>query len=651
MDVTDRIVLTLNGRRVEARGCSVNMTLLEWLRRGNWTGTKEGCAEGDCGACTVVVVDREPGGRCVFRSVNSCIAMLATMEGREVWTVEGIGLEGPHPVQRAMVDQYGSQCGFCTPGFVTSLFEGYYREGIETVEDLHETLSGNLCRCTGYRPIRDAARAAWLSASEEEKKGDPFGQRLEKAEVPANGVAFGNGEERFFQPGSLAEFFELRQRFPEAVWVAGGTEVGVWVAKMFRRYPVWIGLGRVRELQEVRVGDDFVELGGGVSLTDVMPVVRERFPSFYEMLRWFASRPIRNRATLGGNLATASPIGDTAPVLISLGARLRLVSPNGEREVALRDFFTGYRKTVLEEGELIRSVWIPRAAGRRVARSFKVSKRREMDISIVSAGFCVDLDEAGRVVRAGIGYGGVAATPLAVSEAERLLVGKVWGVEGVEEVAEVIGRSFEPITDGRGTKEFRSRVAVELWRGFVAEPERKEVAVRLADLPRAPCWECPRHESATKHVDGSARYVDDEAEVAKALHVWPVVSPHARARILRRDRSAAEKVPGVVKVLLAEDVPGMNDTGAVRHDEPLLAKEGVEFVGQVVAAVVGETPEACREGAKAMVVEYEPLTPVLTIEEALQAGEFHTAENVMRRGETGFEVGSGGLRFGGEFSF
>ncbi|GAB4239830.1 MAG: hypothetical protein OHK005_01600 [Candidatus Methylacidiphilales bacterium] len=652
MKPSDRIEFTLNGQRIQAVGISPNTTLLNWLRAAQWTGTKEGCAEGDCGACTVAVMDATPTGERVYRTLNSCIALLPTLDGREVWTVEGIATHGPHPVQRAMADHYGSQCGYCTPGFVTSLFEGYYRNDITTLADLNDALNGNLCRCTGYRPIRDAARSAWTSQAQEDPSPDPFAQRLATASVPDSETAFCLGQERFFQPTSLPAFFDLWRAFPDATLIAGGTEIGVLVAKSFKRFPVFIGLQRIKELLEIRESPQALTLGGGVTLTDAMPYLKDSFPSLYEMCRWFASRPIRNRATFGGNLATASPIGDTAPVLISLGTSLLLSSFEGEREIPLRDFFTGYRRTVLQPGELIRALRIPKpSSARRLARSFKVSKRREMDISIVSAGFCVDFDTNGTITHAGLAFGGVAPTPATVPEAETFLLGKTLTPDVADSVAAILQRSFHPITDGRGTREYRQAVAVELWRGFVAEPEPSHQALPLDALPPPPCLACPRHESASKHADGSALYVDDLAERRDTLHVWPVVSPHARATILRRDATQARTVPGVVAVLMAEDVPGLNDTGAVRHDEPLLAKDHVEFAGQIVAVVVGETPEACRVGAAAVQIDYAPLTPVLTIEQAIAQGWFHTEPNILKRGDTTSASESGVVRFTGQFTF
>ena len=647
--------LLLNGESVAVSGLSPNATLLDWLRGRTLTGAKEGCAEGDCGACTVVVIDRTPEGRRCFRSVNSCIALLPTLAGKELWTVEGIHSlgGGHHPVQAAMALNNGSQCGFCTPGFIASLFEGYYREDIETLDDLNEQLCGNLCRCTGYRPIRDAAMQAWSGCGAEQKKCDAFGCRLDGNPGEDAPVVYANAGEEFYQPTSLADYFDACEAHPSATCVAGGTEVGVGVAKMFKRHTTYIGLQRIRELLEIRRGPDALWLGGGVTLTDAMPTLRRDFPSLHEMCRWFASRPIRNRATLGGNLATASPIGDTAPVLLSLGASLVLVSKTGTREVGIEDFFTDYRKTVLHKNELIQWVRIPFApAGmKRLEKSVKVSKRREMDISIVSAGFCLDLDGEGIVRSARLGFGGVAATPVLARHAMQLLTGKRWTPQLADEVARALEEEFEPISDGRGTMEYRKKVLGEIFRAFAAEPTNVTASPALDSCASAPKLGGEPHESGLKHTDGSARYVDDDAERVGALHVWPVVSPHARARIVRRCAEKARLVPGVLAVLLAEDVPGLNNTGPARHDETLFADGMVEFIGHTVAAVIGETPDACRAAAKLVEVEYEPLAPVLSIPQAMEHAWYHTDFNALTRGDPAAGLQAVAHRFAGEFAF
>lgn len=643
----------LNGERTLVETSSPNTTLLNWLRAQKLTGTKEGCAEGDCGACTVLVIDQAPDGRRVFRTINSCIALMPTLAGKEIWTVEGLAQAGHHPVQKAMACGYGTQCGFCTPGFIASLAEGYYRDDIQTLDDLHAQLDGNLCRCTGYRPIREAALAAWTSASMEEKQADRLGSLLAQGttEQPPSGLTFPEGS--FLLPKNLSELWSFQDLHPEAVCLAGGTEVGVWVAKMHRRYPTYIGLQQVEEFLRLETNGDWMVLGAGLPLTDLMPAIREPFPSLYEMCRWFASRPIRNRATLGGNLATASPIGDTAPVLLSLGAELTLVSPNGTRTVPLSDFFTGYRKTILQPREWITEIRLPLPAAKtdRRVQSCKISKRREMDISMVSAGFCLELDANQTVVTARLAFGGVAATPVLSKNASALLVGKPLTAERIEAVALELEQEFHPITDVRATKEYRQQMPAELWRAFALREESPPMQRSLASVPiTEPIGGIP-HESASKHVSGSARYVDDDAERVGALHVWPVFSPHAHARLISLETTAASEVPGVWKVLTARDIPALNNTGAVRHDEPLLAGEKVEFVGQTVAAVVGESLDACRKAAALVKATYETLPAITSLPEAIAENSFHTEFNTIQRGDASAALARAPHRFSGEFSF
>lgn len=625
--------LQLNGEPVSITNVHPNTTLLNWLRGRGLTAAKEGCAEGDCGACTVVVIERDADGRRVFRSINSCIALLPSLAGRDVWTVEGISAKGLHPVQKSMAEGFGSQCGYCTPGFIASLFEGYYREEIHSLDDVNDHLCGNLCRCTGYRPIRDAAASAWLSASQAEKQSDPFGSHLAGEGTHLPGVAYRPDGALFLRPTSLDELFALMAAHPGARLLAGGTEIGVEVAKMFREFPALIHLQGIPELHDLHITDDWIEIGASLPLTDILD--RVPLPSLREMLRWFASRPVRNRATLGGNLVTASPIGDTAPVLLSLGARIVLASASGLRELALEDFFTGYRRTVLAPGEIVRCVRVPRTvpAARRITRAFKVSKRREMDISIVSAGLCIDLDESGTVVAARLGFGGIAPTPALAARTAAFLTGRPWTEETIAAAKEILAAEFSPITDGRGSAAFRKAVTAELLAKVFAEPQETRSPSMLCDLHPGQAPAGHRHESAVRHVTGSADYVDDEALKRGTLVVWPVVSPHARARILKIDTSAAQRMPGISAVLTAVDVPGINDIGASRLDEILLADKEVQYVGHPVAAIVGESGEACRAAAARMVIDFDPLPAVITIEQALEDESFHTETSAIRRGD------------------
>ncbi|RKI11958.1 xanthine dehydrogenase molybdopterin binding subunit, partial [Corallococcus sp. AB030] len=464
----------------------------------------------------------------------------------------------------------------------------------------------------------------------------------------------------FLRPTTWEDLLALRALHPEAMLVAGATELGVDITKKSRRYPFLISTEGVEALRAIRREEDGWYVGGAASLVDVEDALGHEVPELAKMLNVFASRQIRHRATLAGNLVTASPIGDTAPVLLALDARLVLASVRGERTVALSDFFLAYRKTALQPDEVVRFVVIPHAPAKdsgltRHSDSFKVSKRRELDISIVAAGFCIETDALGLVRTARLGYGGVAATPARAKQTEAQLVGHPWNTEAVARVRATLEREFTPLTDLRGSAEYRRGLVVSLLEKFASGERSAALDGRPRFAPGAPVATADagrelRHESALGHVTGSAQYVDDLAQRQPMLTVWPVLSPHAHARILRRDASAALKVPGVVKVLLAEDIPGMNDTGPIRHDEPLLAKDEVLFHAQVVALVVGETPEACREGARQVVVDYEPLPAVLTLTEALKQGSFHTDPHIIRRGDVDSALASSPNRLAGELT-
>lgn len=650
----------LNGKTVRVEKVAPTTTLLEFLRGRGDTGSKRGCDEGDCGACTVAIVDRDSAGRTTYRAINSCIALLPMLAGREVITVEGLGAgEKLHPVQEAMVGHYGSQCGYCTPGFVVSMFEAYYRDDVKEHCQISDQLCGNLCRCTGYRPIRDAMIAA-LAVREKAAaggSGDSFRARLAGPAPELGALDYGEGVERFFRPTSLAELFVLKQTYPTARLVAGATEIGVELNKKFSKFPLLISTEAVPELTRIVRTEAAWRIGGAATLTAIEETVAVEFTSLAKMLKVFASRQIRNRATLGGNLATASPIGDSAPVLLTLDAELVLASATGERTVRLEEFFASYRKTALREDELIKEIVVPRrtlgTGETRRAEFFKVSKRRELDISIVAAAFAIECDGGGLVRRARIAYGGVAPTTMRVREAEIALEGKTLA-EGAAAVARRLAASFQPIDDARGSAGYRRDLVVSLWEKFVAG-ETSEAQDAALSFERGTSWQAEDdsralpHESGARHVSGEAGYADDLAQQRPMLDVWPVMAPHARARIRRRDTSRARGAPGVVAVLLAEDAPGQNLIGPVRHDEPLFATDEILFHGQIVALVVGQSIKACRAAAALVEIEYEELAPILTIAEAVAQNSFHTEPHTIARADATGALAAAPLRLEGDF--
>lgn len=630
---------TLNGSRIAVSGVSPDTTLLEYLRSTGRTGSKEGCAEGDCGACTVALVEKNAHGETTYRAINSCIALLPMFAGRDVVTVEGLAGASLHPVQQAMVDAYGSQCGYCTPGFVMSMFEAYYRTDITDPAQLTDQLNGNLCRCTGYRPIRDAMSNALSAKPTNQQKSDPHQKRLLEVVSNPDALDYAAKGARFVRPTTLSGLLELRANHPEAELVGGATEIGVYRNKQGRSFPFLISTEGVSELAQVETNADEIRIGGAVTLTALEEALNKEFPQLDKMFWVFASRQIRSRATLAGNLVTASPIGDMAPVLLSLDARIVLEKKGGAREIALSDFFLGYRKTAMEKGEIVRAVVLPRThSKKRLAESYKVSKRRELDISIVAAGFVVDLDDANRVTHARLAFGGVAATPARARKTEEFLVGKLWTSETIDDASNILADEFSPLDDVRSGRAYREGLVVSLFRKFFSGEKSQ-----AQDLPLT--YEAGttseivdpsrllRHESAKGHVTGGAVYVDDEAAKRSMLEMWPVMAPHAHARILKIDLSEAEKVPGVVTILTAKDVPGENDVGAIRKDEPLFADKEAMFHGHIVAVVIGESIAACKLAAKKVAVDYEPLPPILGIKDAIANNSYHTNAHIIRRGD------------------
>lgn len=644
---------TLNGEAIRLEDVSPNAPLLDWLRASGRTGSKEGCAEGDCGACSVAMIDADMKGRPAWRSFNSCLTPIALLHGRELVTVEGVAGENLHPVQQCMVTNHGSQCGYCTPGIIMSMFEGYYRQDLDREWQLNDQLCGNLCRCTGYRPIRQAAIEAWSEA--EKSVQDEFGRQLKKAKPVPAAADYQGGEAKFFRPDSLKTLFSLRQKHPEARLMAGATELGLEISKGFKKFPFLLSVESVPELRRLEKKGGVWHLGGAVTLTQLGDAIAEDFPMWAKMLWGFGSRQIRNRATLGGNLVIASPIGDTAPILLALDADVVLASSRGKRTVPIADFFPSYRKTCLQPDEILLEVVVGAAqAAQGTTRKrewFKVSKRREMDISTVSAAFELETGKNDLVSSVRLAFGGVAATPARAIKTEAFLLGKTWNEETMAGACAVLAREFKPISDARSSADYRAGLVVSLLEKFYREPVW---CVDDAPLP-APMVPVDRalpHESGHKHVTGEAVYTDDMTlRRGRSLEVWPVHSPHAHARIKKRDVSVARKMPGIYAVLTAEDVPGINDVGAVRNDEELLADKVAQFHGHIVAVVVGESADQCRAAADKIVMDYEPLPAVLSIEQGIAQQSFHSEANFMRRGDVNAALSSAPHVMEGSFSF
>jgi xanthine dehydrogenase small subunit len=480
-DATDAIRFVLDGEVIELENVVPTRTVLQFLRDDlRRTGTKEGCAEGDCGACTVVLAELSRDGDDVtLRAINSCIQFLPTLDGKELITVESLNPAGTelHPVQQAMVEQHGSQCGFCTPGFVMSLFALYKTNDKPTRREIDDALAGNLCRCTGYRPIIAAAHAMydapastddWLvQASGYQGKASKRAGQLQTL-VRDKGPGFGVGRPTFFSPLNIAELAGLLNTYPDATILAGGTDVGLWVTKQHRDLPLIIYTGRVAELQQLEVTDSHIEIGAAVTITDAMSVIVEHYPDLDELLKRFASPPIRNAGTLGGNIANGSPIGDSMAALMVLGATLALCTGSETREIPLDDFYVDYMINDLQPGEFISTIRIPMPESEIVLRSYKLSKRFDQDISAVCTAYRLELD-GDKVASIRVACGGLAATVKRAKNCEAAITGKRWDENTIREGAAALAKDFMPLDDMRASAEYRMRANQNLLQRFYLE--------------------------------------------------------------------------------------------------------------------------------------------------------------------------------------
>ncbi|MER7754864.1 FAD binding domain-containing protein [Kitasatospora sp. NPDC097643] len=467
--------ITVNGKETPISPAAPHTTTLDFLRERGLTGTKEGCAEGECGACSVLVARPGVNKPTDWVAVNACLVPVAALDGQEVITSEGLATAGEpgmpsilHPVQEEMAVRGGSQCGYCTPGFICSMAAEYYRpdrcahaDSADRTDadstdhehgpngfDLH-ALSGNLCRCTGYRPIRDAAFAVGTPTDE-----DPLAKRREQSPPAPVATEFTQGDSAFLRKSTLADTLQLLRERPDAVVVAGSTDWGVEVNIRSRRADCVVAIDRLSELRELRVESDCIEIGAALTLTEIERRLDGGIPLLAELFPQFASRLIRNGATLGGNLGTGSPIGDSPPALLALEASVVLVDADGEREVPLAGYFTGYRQSVRRPGELIRAVRIPQPLSS-VAAFHKIAKRRFDDISSVAVAFALDVED-GIVRKARIGLGGVAATPIRALATEAALEGRPWTAETIEAAARVLRAEGTPMNDHRASAEYRT---------------------------------------------------------------------------------------------------------------------------------------------------------------------------------------------------
>jgi len=459
------------GQVVEVRDADLTRSVLNWLREdARCTGTKEGCNEGDCGACTVVIGSLpEQGETLQLQTVNACIQFLPTLHGKALFTVEDLksqaGAQALHPVQQAMVDCHGSQCGFCTPGFVMSLWSAYeHHQGCGTRpsrQQLADDLSGNLCRCTGYRTILDAGQRMF-DLPVERLDSTPVVQALRQLQREGTFEYTAPGAHRFYAPTSLDELATLREQLPGARLLAGSTDVGLWVNKQFRDLGDILYIGDVREMAQVQQQDGVLHIGAGASLEDAWTALVRQWPTLTDVWLRFASPPIRHAGTMGGNVANGSPIGDSPPVLMALDAEIELRRGTRVRRMPLADFYLDYMKNQLEPGEFVQALRVPLdAAPTRQVRAYKISKRFDCDISALCAGFSIDVRD-GVVHDVRLAFGGMAATVRRAAQAEAALRGQPWSEASVAAAQQALARDFTPLSDMRASAAYRLQVAQNL---------------------------------------------------------------------------------------------------------------------------------------------------------------------------------------------
>jgi xanthine dehydrogenase small subunit len=468
LPVRDVIRFILGDKPHEIRDIAPTTTVLEYLRANGLIGTKEGCNEGDCGACTCIVAD-EAG----HKAVNACIMFVPALDGKQLITVEHLrAADGAlHPVQQAMVDHHASQCGFCTPGFVMSLAALHQNNPSPTRAEVNDELAGNLCRCTGYRPIVDAA----LSVQPGPGFATPDFAALDTSEMLGIGT-------QYFAPRTVTELADTLLAYPSATIAAGTTDVGLWVTKLHRDLGTVVALDAVAEMRGVVEADGFIRIGAMATYEDAMAVLAAHYEDLGLLIRRIGSKQIRNRGTIGGNIANGSPIGDSPPALIALGALLVLRKGSEQRTIKLEDFFLGYRKTALTPGEFVERIDVPIPAPGAIFRCYKISKRFDQDISAVCAAFLITLSD-GVVSTIRTGWGGMAATPAMAKQAEAAMLGKAWDEDTLLAAMEALDRDFTPLSDMRASATYRATVARNLLRKLYLETTTAGAPRLRLDVP------------------------------------------------------------------------------------------------------------------------------------------------------------------------
>jgi xanthine dehydrogenase small subunit len=475
-DSQNNVQFVLDGKVItvdfEKQNISPTITVLNFLRSlPHHKGVKEGCAEGDCGACTVVIAE-PTGNKLHYKTINSCLVFLPMIHGKQLITVENLADSNNqlHPVQKALVELNGSQCGYCTPGIVMAMFALYKNYKNPDRKIIEDALTGNLCRCTGYQPIIDAAVESCNGNKDHfSKKAKEIIALLSRIENRS--ITLTTSNQTYFQPATIDEALELVQSHPSALLICGSTDIALLQTKKFKLLTKIIDLSRISDLQFYTESDDEITIGAGLDLENLREKLKDQFPAFREMLDVFASQQIRNLATLGGNVGTASPIGDSIPLLMAYQAIIILISEKGQRQFKIEDFLKGYRKTDLRKGEIIHSISIPKTNGN-IVRFYKVSKRKDLDISTVSGGFRLKLSSQ-NVKDIYLAFGGMAEMPKRAIKTEQFLRNKKWTFENIVAGSKILYEEFTPISDARSGAEFRRLAAKNLLIKFYEETKKE----------------------------------------------------------------------------------------------------------------------------------------------------------------------------------
>jgi xanthine dehydrogenase large subunit len=652
----DYVVIFVNGQRLTIGGDAVFLPLAEYLRQRGLVGTKIGCGEGDCGACTVLA--GMPGSSSLhYQTLVSCIQPVHQLDGHHVVTVEGLSCDGElTPIQHAMVEHHASQCGFCTPGIVNALTGLFETKKVVDETAIRTGLAGNLCRCTGYEAILAAARS--IDADKLTRLSDRRVSNSELSELSAcrdEAVLVKSGSRVFFRPRDLDAALAFRAEHPGCVIAAGATELGVERNKFGREPAAILSLAGIEALGNLSVTDNVLNVGANVTWARLETFAEGRFPSVHALTERFGSPQIRHVATLVGNIAHGSPVADSLCLLAIVDAELDLMSVRGVRRVAVADFHAGPRQSVLAPDELIAAVQIPLAPRDHCVRLYKITKRKEMDVSTFRAAIRIG-QRGGRIDFAAIAFCGVGPKVLRLPKTEAFLAGRPYTEATFREAGIRARAEVEPISDVRGSRDYRLRLAQSVLLRFYEETAPLDANGRAPSAkPSVAAGAYPSralstpHESARGHVTGRAPYLDDLPPYRNELLVEFVGSPCAHGRITKLETAAAKKIDGIIGVFTSADIPGENLFGPIFHDEELLSAGECHYIGQPIAVIAGESRAALRAARQAIRLEMEPLPAVLTIADAIAGGHFIGVPRRITRGDAALALERGSHRLDGVF--